>query len=94
VWILTALQAFNFVLWWFNAVYVFMPVWVEFVTMIWVGLMGGASYVNVAYQILSADFLPDEYKETAANISLIFNNAGIIVASLFSLLLDNTMLKK
>jgi battenin len=94
VWIVTALQAGNFVLWWFEAAFVFMPIWLEFITMVWVGLMGGASYVNVAYQILSADFLPADYKETAANVSLIFNNLGVILASLFTILLDNTVLKK
>lgn len=81
-------------LWWFDAAFIFMDIWSEFAVMIVVGLMGGASYVNVAYIILNSGIIPLHYKETAANVSLIYNNLGIIIATLFSLLLDNTMLKE
>lgn len=45
-WVLTALQAANFVLWLLQAKYLFMPIGVQFVLMVQVGLLGGASYVN------------------------------------------------
>ena len=71
-----------------------MDIWSEFAVMVLVGLLGGASYVNVAYIILNSGIIPAHYKETAVNVSLIYNNVGIILASLFSLMLDNTMLKE
>jgi battenin len=94
VWIVTILQGVNFVVWWANAIEVYMDVWVEFAHMLFVGLMGGASFVNIAYIILKTNKLPNGYRETASNLNILFLNIGSVTASLFALLLDNTMLKQ
>ena len=75
--------------WWFEAEFLFLTEWGEFLLMIWVGCMGGAGYVNVAYLILMNEELPKKDKEAAVNLSLCFNSAGILMACLFALVLDN-----
>lgn len=53
--ILTLLQLINFTFFLFNTIFVFLPnFYVLFVLMIWVGLMGGGSYVNVMYNMLES----------------------------------------
>jgi len=61
--------------------------------MVFVGLMGGGSYVNVMYQILENPKLAKNERELAIIICGIFNDIGILSASLLSLLLSNTALK-
>ncbi len=58
--------------------------------MVFVGLMGGASYVNVMYCILESPSLHRTEKELAMTLTTVCNDIGILSASLFSLLLDNT----
>ena len=94
VWILTLLQLINFGVWWGEAMHIFLGVWGEFVWMLWVGCLGGACYVNVAYLILHTDRLAQQYKEPGLNFSLLCNNVGVMLAAAFSLLLDNTMIKE
>jgi hypothetical protein len=55
--------------------------------------MGGASFVNIIYLVLKTDKLPQNYKETASNLNILFLNIGSVTASTFSLILDNTMIK-
>lgn len=57
--------------------------------MVWVGLMGGTSYVNVVYLIVSGEFLPHEYKELAMNVNSMTNNTGIVLATLLAMGVDN-----
>ena len=61
--------------------------------MVWVGLMGGGSYVNVMYNILESDELGKTEKELSMIITTIFNDIGILSSSLVSLLLTNTAFK-
>lgn len=61
--------------------------------MLWVGLMGGASYVNVMFMILSSGKVGFEYKELVLNVSLMHNNLGIIMAALLAMAVDNFWLK-
>lgn len=56
---------------------------------IWVGLMGGGSYVNVIHGLLEKEDLALEEKESAISLSLMFNDIGILLASMLSILLDN-----
>lgn len=64
-----------------------------FAIMVWVGLMGGGSYVNVMYQILESPKLQRNEKELALTITTVCNDIGILTASLLALLLDNTAFK-
>lgn len=91
---MTLLQLVNFGVWWAEAMHIFLGVWGEFVWMLWVGCLGGACYVNVAYLILNTDRLAQQYKESALSFSLLCNNVGCMLAAAFGLLLDNTMIKE
>jgi hypothetical protein len=55
---------------------------------IWVGLMGGASYVNVMHSILELESLEKSEKEMALSLSLVFNDTGVLLASILSLILS------
>ena len=55
--------------------------------------MGGSSYVNVMYQILESTELAYTEKELALTITTIFNDIGILTASITALVLTNTVFK-
>ena len=55
--------------------------------------MGGASYVNVMHSILEHKTLLKQEKESALALSLVFNDTGILLASIFTLVMDNTLFK-
>lgn len=57
--------------------------------MVFVGLMGGAAYVNIAYSILSSEVIPKEMKELCLNINAICSNIGITIATLITIIVDN-----
>ena len=59
--------------------------------LIWVGLMGGASYVNVLHAMLELETLDKRERESAMSLSLFFNDLGILCATIFSLILANTL---
>lgn len=73
--------------------YKFMNVWVQYAAMIYVGLLGGAMYVNVFYLILHDPDIPEEDREMCINLTAIFITLGILVAAGFVLLADNTFLQ-
>ena len=58
-----------------------------------VGLFGGASYVNCYNIILKDPKVKKEDKELSINCSTFTNDSGVLSAALFSLLIDNTVLK-
>ena len=58
---------------------------------LWVGLMGGASYVNVIHQILEMKAIEKSEKEMAISLSLLWNDIGILGASIFSLWVGNSI---
>lgn len=60
---------------------------------IWVGLMGGASYVNVMHNILELNTLKKTEKEAAIVLTLVFNDTGILFASIFTIVMDLTFFK-
>ena len=92
VWTLTALQGINFVLWWYNASHHIFPAWAQIVWMVWVGMLGGAAYVNIFANIVDDKVIPDKDKELSINIVALFINAGIVLSSLFQILADSTFL--
>jgi hypothetical protein len=57
--------------------------------MFFVGLMGGASYVNINYLLLSSEKIDPTEKELAMNICSIFNDTGVLLSSLSSLVISN-----
>jgi hypothetical protein len=67
--------------------------WITCPVLIFVGLMGGGSYVNVLHQILELESLDKTERESAMSLSLLFNDLGILNASIVSIILSNTYLK-
>lgn len=94
VWIITLLQLINFIVFFLNAFYVFVgSIYVLFAMMIWVGCMGGCSYVNVIVKIQRAENLMRTEKELTIMILMMFNDFGILLASVFALILNLTVFK-
>ena len=60
---------------------------------IWCGIVGGALYVNILHNILELETLNKSEKEIAISLCLMFNDIGILFASVTSLLLDNFYFK-
>eukprot|EP00033_Pygsuia_biforma_P001179 GCRY01001340.1.p1 GENE.GCRY01001340.1~~GCRY01001340.1.p1 ORF type:complete len:404 (-),score=92.04 GCRY01001340.1:107-1318(-) len=89
--ILTVLQAINLALWLAQDYYHFMPIYATFALMFWVGLLGGAMYVNTFYVLLSTDTISHEDRELCINIVTIGINIGIILASLTTIAMDSWM---
>ena len=61
-----------------------------FAFMVWVGFMGGGSYVNVMYRMLESPNLVRREKELALTLTTVFDDIGILTASILSLILMNT----
>eukprot|EP01095_Lingulamoeba_sp_RSL-Kostka_P009610 TRINITY_DN3337_c0_g3_i1.p1 TRINITY_DN3337_c0_g3~~TRINITY_DN3337_c0_g3_i1.p1 ORF type:complete len:421 (-),score=68.55 TRINITY_DN3337_c0_g3_i1:186-1448(-) len=87
--ILTILQFFNFLLWYSQAVWFWINIYVQFVLMFYVGLLGGASYVNCFYRILNMKNISVQDKDLAVNFTAIFITVGITASSLADLVIDN-----
>ncbi|KAH3744853.1 Succinyl-diaminopimelate desuccinylase [Pelomyxa schiedti] len=91
--VLTILQGINAVFWVLLAEFKFMEgdvwIWVQFVLMIYCGLLGGAMYVNVFYLILHDAKYPDKDRELCANITIFAQTIGITCASLIDIVFDN-----
>ena len=59
--------------------------------MVIVGLMGGASYVNVFYLLLKDPAIAEEKRELAVNITSIIYSLGVLLASVTVIVLDETI---
>ena len=58
--------------------------------MVFVGLLGGAAYVNIFNEVLEDRTTPEIDREFCVNLCPIFINAGIVCSSLCTILMDNT----
>eukprot|EP01111_Echinosteliopsis_oligospora_P010879 TRINITY_DN3463_c0_g1_i2.p1 TRINITY_DN3463_c0_g1~~TRINITY_DN3463_c0_g1_i2.p1 ORF type:complete len:423 (+),score=87.72 TRINITY_DN3463_c0_g1_i2:71-1339(+) len=94
--VLTILQGINMIFWIFQAKYQMLsgpgPVWILFALMIYCGLLGGASYVNVFYLVLNDPKIPDKDRELCVNLTAIFTNVGITLSSVFIIIMNKTFL--
>jgi battenin len=94
-WFITLLQALNFFAWLILDYFQPIPenlVYIEFVAMLWIGLLGGCMYVNVFANVVESKDLDEDEKELSINIICIYVNLGIVAASLFDILMDSTFL--
>ena len=62
--------------------------------MVFVGLMGGASFVNVIYLLKNSTILQKTEKELALNLLSCFDDLGILLASITALILTLTAFSK
>jgi battenin len=87
---MTALQFGNFILWHFHCEYNLFSEYVQFVLMVFVGLLGGAMYVNVMYDILVDKTIPNRDREFCINLASISVNIGITLSSVYDVIMDYT----
>ncbi|XP_041367716.1 battenin-like isoform X2 [Gigantopelta aegis] len=90
--ILSLLQLINMVVWIVDVHYKFLPVAVLPAFMVYVGLLGGASYVNIFYLLLHGNKFPSEDRELCINIVGLSITLGIIIGTGLETLLFNTLL--
>ena len=85
LWILSALQAINLALWTAEATthavrslgdagFALLLLW-----MVWVGLMGGAAYINSMQIMNKSPTVPDELRELGTNVPYVLINLGIML---------------
>ena len=65
-------------------------IYVYFIHMVFVGLMGGASFVNVIFLLKNSPKLLKTEKELAMNLIGCFDDMGILLASISALVLTLT----
>lgn len=61
--------------------------------MVFVGLLGGASYVNTFYLLLRDPKIPVADRELSVNLAAFAITLGITLASVFIIFMDQTFLK-
>ena len=91
---LTLLQFANAVVWTVQAWRGLMPLWLQFAHMLFVGLLGGAMYVNVFQLINSDQQLHGHNRELAINLVTAAYNVGLVGASILEIVLLNTVLTR
>ena len=69
-------------------------IYVYFAEMVFVGLMGGASFVNVIFLLKNSPKLLKTEKELAMNLIGCFDDMGILLASISALVLTLTAFAK
>lgn len=95
VWLITIAQFCLFMFYMLNAAFFFCKnIYVLFGLMLFVGLMGGAQFVNVIYLIKQTDKLDKTDKELALNMTSMCNDIGILLSSTTSLILSLTVFSK
>ena len=90
--VITSLQGLNFIGWFLNAKYHFLPIWMQTIFMVWVGCMGGAMYVNVFANLVDTKTIKDKDRELSINLVAMAMNGGIVLSAIFQILADNTFL--
>ncbi|XP_064599825.1 battenin-like isoform X2 [Liolophura sinensis] len=91
--VLSALQLINMVVWITDVHYKFIPVYLLPALMIYVGLLGGASYVNIFYLLLNEEKYPPRDRELCVNLAALFVTLGIALGTGLETLLFTTVLK-
>lgn len=81
--ILTVLQAANMVLWIVDDQYKFLPVGALVPLMVFVGLLGGASYVNVFYLLLIDPRIPEQVRDAQCAHCSVRHSAGPLSTALW-----------
>ena len=84
----------NFILWFIQAWVGLMPLPLQFLMMVEVGVMGGAAYVNIFYLLRGDVKIKEEERELAINVVSTVYYVGIITSSLVQIILLNTILTR
>lgn len=68
-------------------------IWIVFPATLACGLLGGWGYLFSVYRLMDNKRITSRNKEILLNVLMIFADTGALFASLFVLLLDNTIMK-
>jgi hypothetical protein len=96
VWILSVLQFINFAVLLVNSLFLrngVLSLWVLCPIFIWIGLMGGCSYVNIMHNFLKRDVLRKEEKEIAISFALVVVDCATTLSAIFAIVMTQTVLK-
>ena len=86
------LQLINVVLWTLHCeMNLFKYEAVEYGMMVYVGLLGGAMYVNCAYSLLSDKEINNKDRELCMNLMALWVNMGVTMSSVVEVITDNTV---
>lgn len=92
--VMTILQGINMVLWILQATFHWIngspQIWILFIHMVYVGLLGGGAYVNIFYLALHKPDIPDEDRELGINIVALSNTIGITLSAVVIIIFDHT----
>jgi len=92
--IFTYLQAFNFILWFLEALFGYISNhWICFIHLFFVGFCGGGENIVLLNRMFNSKNISKQFQELCLNISEFFMDWGILLSSVFSIILDNTYLK-
>ncbi|OHT04577.1 CLN3 protein [Tritrichomonas foetus] len=94
LWLLTLIQGLFSLLWFFEVLFKFLPLWAKILSMVFIGLNSGFSYVNVFNQTMNYPIATPKEREIMTNLTTISIAGFIVVSSAFTLLFQNTFLKK
>ncbi|XP_070199541.1 battenin-like isoform X2 [Littorina saxatilis] len=91
--VMTGLQFINMILWVADVQFKVIPVYLLPALMVCVGLLGGASYVNIFYMLLHDDRYPARDRELCINITAMYITLGIVIGTGVETALFTTLLK-
>ena len=92
--IFTYLQAFNCILWFLEALFGYISnQWICFIHLFFVGFCGGGENIILLNNMFNSKNISKHFQELCLNISEFFMDWGILLSSVFSIILDNTYLK-
>ncbi|KAL0234857.1 hypothetical protein PCE1_001893 [Barthelona sp. PCE] len=93
LWVPSFIQGINFILWMIQDEWKIFPLWILYVHMVFVGLMGGLEYVQVFAGLKDTKRLSDNERELANNTVAMWITIGISLASIYDLVADNILFK-
>ena len=92
--IFTYLQAINCILWFLEALFGYISnQWICFIHLFFVGFCGGGENIILLNNMFNSKNISKQFQELCLNISEFFMDWGILLSSVFSIILDNTYLK-
>ncbi|OHT16853.1 hypothetical protein TRFO_41530 [Tritrichomonas foetus] len=94
IWMLAIIQVSLFTLWLLNVIFKFMPIWGRLASLVILGINGGLSYVNLFEQVTNYKNAKRKEREILTNITSISIPCFIVLASIFTLVCQNIILKE
>ncbi|CAI2732482.1 unnamed protein product [Schistosoma spindalis] len=87
-WIMSLLQAMNFVICLLQVIYSYIPyIWIMFIVIFYEGCLGGLTYVNTFYNVLQET--SPIYRESAMAMATVSDSIGVAGAGFLSIYLHN-----